>query len=106
MLRPGDGCFSPTSTFDSYQTDLIAVLPVKRLKTPMHPRFDVFRRQNEHFIKWVGTVASLGDVEALIQTDSLLINASKEDYVVVHSAYGVTEMFAPHSPPKSYESHL
>jgi hypothetical protein len=66
----------------------------------MNPRFDVFRKQNEHFIKWVGTVASLGDAEALIQTDSIPINASEDDYVVVHSAYGVTEMFPAHSPPK------
>jgi hypothetical protein len=66
----------------------------------MNPRFDVFRRQNEHFIKWVGTVTRLEDAEALIQTDSIPINASQDDYVVVHSAYGVTEMFAPHSPPK------
>jgi hypothetical protein len=66
----------------------------------MNPRFDVFRRQNEHFIKWVGTVASLGDAEALIQIDSIPINASEDDYVVVHSAYGITELFAPHSPPK------
>jgi len=70
----------------------------------MNPRFDVFRRQNEHFIKWVGTVASLGDAEALIQTDSIPINASEDDYVVVHSAFGVTEMFAPHSPPKTQRS--
>jgi peptidoglycan/LPS O-acetylase OafA/YrhL len=26
----------PVSTFEAYQTDLIAVLPVKRLKTPMN----------------------------------------------------------------------
>lgn len=70
----------------------------------MNPRFDVFRKQNEHFIKWVGTVASLGDAEALIQTDSIPINASEDDYVVVHSNCGVTEMFAPSSLPKALGS--
>jgi hypothetical protein len=90
---------------ESYQTNLIALLSVKTLKTPMNPRFDVFRKQNEYFIKWVGTVASLGDAEALIQTDSRPINSSEDDYIVVHTAYGVTEMFARSPRQRSYESH-
>jgi hypothetical protein len=55
----------------------------------MNPRFDVFRKQDDHFIKWVGTANSLEDLEKLIRTDSS--NASQEDYLVYRSAYGVTE---------------
>jgi hypothetical protein len=55
----------------------------------MNPRFDVFRKQNDRFIRWVGTAESLADLEKLIRTDS--DNASQEDYVIYRSAYGVTE---------------
>ena len=55
----------------------------------MKPRFDVFRKQNDHFIKWVGTAESLEDAEKLVRADSA--DASQNDYVIVHSAYGVTE---------------
>jgi hypothetical protein len=57
----------------------------------MNPRFDVFRKQNDRFIKWVGTAESLEDLEQLIRTDST--NASENDYVIYRSAYGVTEAF-------------
>jgi hypothetical protein len=56
----------------------------------MNPRFDVFRKQNDRFIKWVGTAESLEDLEKLIRTDST--NASQDDYVIYRSAYGVTEV--------------
>ena len=56
----------------------------------MNPRFDVFRKQNGRFIKWVGTAENLEDLEKLIRTDSS--NASQEDYLVYRSAYGVTEV--------------
>jgi hypothetical protein len=56
----------------------------------MNPRFDVFRKQNDHFIKWVGTVESLEDLEKLIRTD--FGNASQEDYIIYRSAYGITEV--------------
>jgi hypothetical protein len=55
----------------------------------MNPRFDVFRKQTEHLIRWIGTAATLEDVEKLIRADSG--NASDGSYLVVHSAYGVTE---------------
>ena len=55
----------------------------------MNPRFDVFRKQNDRFIRWVGTAESLADLEKLIRTDSG--NAPQEDYVIYRSAYGVTE---------------
>jgi hypothetical protein len=56
----------------------------------MNPRFDVFRKQNDHLIKWVGTAASLEDLEKLIRTNSS--NAPQDDYVIYRSAYGVTEV--------------
>ena len=55
----------------------------------MHPRFDVFRKQTEHLIRWIGTAANLEDVKKLIQADSG--SWSDDTYLVVHSAYGVTE---------------
>jgi hypothetical protein len=55
----------------------------------MNPRFDVFRKQNDRFIRWVGTAESLADLEELIRTDSG--NASQGEYVIYRSAYGVTE---------------
>ena len=57
----------------------------------MNPRFDVFRKQNDRFIKWVGTAENLEDSEKLIRRDSP--NASQDDYVIVRSDYGVTEAF-------------
>lgn len=57
----------------------------------MNPRFDVFRKQSEHFIKWVGTATSFADAEKLIRIDSKHANASEDDYAIVHSAYGVSE---------------
>lgn len=57
----------------------------------MNPRFDVFRKQTEHFIKWVGTAENLTEVENLIRADSERANTPEDGYVVVHSAYGVTE---------------
>jgi hypothetical protein len=57
----------------------------------MNPRFDVFQKQNERLIKWIGTVESLGDLEKLIRANSA--NASQDDYVIFRSAYGVTEAF-------------
>jgi hypothetical protein len=56
----------------------------------MNPRFDVFRKQNDRFIKWVGTAESLEDLETLIRTNSA--NTSRDDYVIYRSAYGVTEV--------------
>jgi hypothetical protein len=55
----------------------------------MNPRFDVFRKQNDHVIKWVGAAESLEDLDKLIRADSP--NASQDDYVIVHSDYGLTE---------------
>lgn len=57
----------------------------------MNPRFDVFRKQNDRFIKWVGTAESLEDLERLFRTDSA--HASPDDYLIFRSAYGVTEAF-------------
>jgi len=57
----------------------------------MNPRFDVFQKQNDRLIKWVGTAESLEDLEKLIRTTST--NASPDDYVIFRSAYGVTEAF-------------
>jgi len=55
----------------------------------MNPRFDLFRKQNDHFIKWVGTAENLEDLEKLICTDSA--NQSPDNYVIVHSDYGAAE---------------
>jgi hypothetical protein len=57
----------------------------------MNPRFDVFRKQNDRFIRWVGTAENLEDLEKLIPTNTP--NASQDDYVIFRSAYGVTEAF-------------
>jgi hypothetical protein len=57
----------------------------------VNPRFDVFRKQNDRLIKWIGTVESLEEVEKLIATNSA--NASQDDFVIFRSAYGVTEAF-------------
>jgi hypothetical protein len=57
----------------------------------MRPRFDVFRKQDQHFIKWVGTADNFEDAEKLIQTDRIRSNASDDDYLVVYSSLGVTE---------------
>ena len=61
----------------------------------MNPRFDVFRKQNDHFIKWVGTAESLEDLQKLIRIESG--NAPQEDYVIYRSAYGVTEVLCGHT---------
>lgn len=61
----------------------------------MNTRFDVFRKQNEHFIKWVGIAESLDDVEKLIRKDSESGNTSEDGYVVIHSANGITEAVKP-----------
>ena len=55
----------------------------------MNPRFDVFRKHTNNVIKWVGTSESEDGVEELIRSDSA--DANQDDYVVIHSAYGVTE---------------
>ena len=57
----------------------------------MNPRFDVFRKQNDHVIKWVGTAESLEDLEQLIRDFS---DASEDDYVIYRSALGITEVFS------------
>ena len=58
----------------------------------MNPRFDGFRKQNDRFIKWVGTAESLEDLEQLIRTD--FGNASEDDYVIYRSAYAIIEAFS------------
>lgn len=55
----------------------------------MNSRFDLFRKQNDHFIKWVGTAERFEDLEKLMQADSA--NASQDNYVVVRSDIGATE---------------
>jgi hypothetical protein len=57
----------------------------------MNPRFDVFQKQNERLITWIGTAECLEDLEKLIRTNSA--NASQDDYIIFRSAYGVTEAF-------------
>jgi hypothetical protein len=71
----------------------------------MKPRFDVFRKQCENFIKWVGTAESSQDVGKLIQADSESAETPEDRYVVIHSAYGVTEArsVTNSSGPKIYE---
>jgi len=58
----------------------------------MNARFDVFRKQNNRLIKWVGTAESLEDLEKLIRTD--FSNASEDDYVIYRSIHGITEAFS------------
>lgn len=57
----------------------------------MNPRFDVFRKQNDRFIKWVGTAESLEDLEKLIRSNHA--DVSQDDYLIFRSAFGVTEAF-------------
>jgi hypothetical protein len=42
----------------------------------MNPRFDVFRKQNDRFIKWVGTAENLEDLEKLIPLTHLKTTTS------------------------------
>ena len=55
----------------------------------MNPRFDVFRKETGHIIRWIGTAANLEDVEKLIRADS---GNAPSDYLVVRTADGVTEL--------------
>ena len=57
----------------------------------MNPRFDVFRKQAENLIKWVGTAESLEDAGRLIRMDSQPAHTAEDEYLVVHSADGTTE---------------
>ena len=70
----------------------------------MNQRFDVFRKESEHFIKWVGTAESLDDVGKLIREDSESTKVSEDEYVVVHSGYGFTDnegpLFDSHTTPR------
>jgi hypothetical protein len=67
----------------------------------MIPRFDVFRKQNDHFIKWVGTAENLEDLEKLIRAESG--SAPQHDYVIYRSAYGVTEALVKPSGEKALQ---
>lgn len=64
----------------------------------MTPRFDLFQKQNDHFIKWVGTADNLADLEKLMQADSA--NQSQDNYVIVQSNHGVVEAHSPVSVAK------
>jgi hypothetical protein len=55
----------------------------------MNSRFDLFRKQSDNFIKWVGTAESLEDLQKLIRADS--VSATQDNYVIVHSDYGATD---------------
>jgi hypothetical protein len=57
----------------------------------MSPRYDVFRKEGQNFIKWVGTAEHFEEAEKLIRTDRIRANASDDDYLVVYSSLGVTE---------------
>jgi hypothetical protein len=57
----------------------------------MNLRFDVFQKQDDRLIKWVGTAENLEDLEKLVRTNST--DASQDDYVIFRSAHGVTEAF-------------
>lgn len=59
----------------------------------MSQRFDVFRKENENFIKWVGTAENLDDVGKLIQEDTESANVAEDEYVVVHSGYNEGPLF-------------
>jgi hypothetical protein len=55
----------------------------------MNPRFDLFQKQNDRLIKWIGTTESVEDLEKLIRTNSTI--APQDNYVVFRSACGATE---------------
>jgi hypothetical protein len=55
----------------------------------MNPRFDLFQKQNDRLIQWIGTTESVEDLEKLIRTNSTI--APQDNYVVFRSACGVTE---------------
>jgi hypothetical protein len=57
----------------------------------MNPRFDVFQKQDDRLIKWIGTAESLEDLEKHIRTHAT--SASQDNYVIFRSAYGVMEAF-------------
>ena len=61
----------------------------------MNPRFDVFRKQGQHFIKWVGTADNFDEAEKLIRIDLIHADASDDDYLVVYSSLGTTETITP-----------
>jgi hypothetical protein len=56
----------------------------------MNQRFDVFRRENQRLIRWVGTGESFEDVGEIIRVDSES-TSTPDDYIVVHSALGTTD---------------
>lgn len=64
----------------------------------MNPRFDLFQKQNNHFIKWVATAESLEEIEKLMQLDSA--GTSQDNYLIVQSDYGVTKAHVPASVTK------
>jgi len=56
----------------------------------MNPRLDVFRKQNEHFIRWE-TTDRFEDVGRLVHADSDSTGAPEEEHLAGHLALGVTE---------------
>ena len=83
-----------------YQQNLISLTNSKPLERTMNPRFDVFRKQTDRVIRWIGTAASSEEVERLIQADSG--NGSDDDYLVVHTACGVAHTVV--NPPLEKQS--
>jgi hypothetical protein len=53
----------------------------------MGPRFDLFRRQNDNLLKWMGTASTLADVEKLMDGEN-----SGCANLVVRTCQGVREM--------------
>ena len=64
---------------------------VGKLEKVMNQRLDVFRRENQRLIRWVGTAESFEDVGELIRVDSESTSTPDEDYVVVQSSFGTSD---------------
>jgi len=72
----------------------------------MNPRFDVFRKQDQNFIKWMGTVETFEEAETLVRTDRIHTNTSDDNYLVVYSSLGTTQTITPKRQLSAVQSHL
>jgi len=64
---------------------------VRTLEEVMSQRFDVFCREDQRLIRWVGTGESFEDVGKIIRADAESTSTPDDGYVVVQSAFGTTE---------------
>jgi len=68
---------------------------VRTLEELMSQRFDVFCREDQPLIRWVGTGESFEDVGKIIRADAESTCTPEDGYVVVQSAFGIAEAVGP-----------